>query len=139
VSPDIAGRSDLLVWDDAEEGDHEVPDPDPDLVRDRVLALDGDRFTLVTVMAGEAHLAVGGDARTGVVAYATFDGETFHQLVRSPTDDGADAGSPVRVVAGGQPGDHPRRAVVEAASAVSAATEFARTGRLADGLDWLTG
>lgn len=78
----VDGRPPMrLGWDDGlNEG--EVPLTDLGDIRRRLAALDGGERTIVTIGAGgDAHLACGGDSRTGVVLYVTTDNETFHQLV----------------------------------------------------------
>jgi hypothetical protein len=122
----------LLTHDDSGNADVEVPlADDSSVVEEHVRSLNGDRRTLVTLIGGEAHLAVGG-GDAGFVVYATFDNETFHTLV-SPD---AAAGE-VEVVAGGQPGVYERRQVVSLEMALRAAKAFAETGTLAPGLTWV--
>lgn len=93
-----------------------------------VRELDGSTRTLVTAYGGDrAHLAVGGDATQGVVAYATIDNVHFYQLVGEFRP-----GVLVRVVAGGQPGDYPGGVVVAAEDAIRAARSFLIDGELDD-------
>lgn len=123
--------ADLLVWDDAEQGEIEEPLSSGAQIRDRIRALDGESRTLVTLYGPDAHLAVGGDQATGLVVYATFDNQVFHQLTT-----GAAGDHELTVVAGGQPGNYPAHHVVGFADALTAATEFADHGRLAESLRW---
>jgi len=122
-----------MVWDDADRGEVEEVLSDQAQLRDRIGSLDGDTRTLVTVYGEDAHLAVGGDSSTGLVVYATFDNEVFHQLVTGTG--GGDR--EVMVVAGGQPGRYPAKSVVPLRDAVTAAGTFADDGRLDDRLTWV--
>jgi hypothetical protein len=124
--------ADQLVWDDATEGEMEESLSDTMPIRDRILALDGDARTLVILYGKDAHLAVGGDCATGLVVYATFDNQVFHQLSTGEEDGEQE----VTVVAGGQPGQYPARHVVQVDDAVAAAQAFAADGRLLDCLVW---
>ena len=124
--------ADLLVSQDANGDEVEESLTGEAAVRERILELDGASRSLVTLFGDEAHLAVGGDSRSGLVVYATFDNESFHEL----TNPAAEGGAAVTVVAGGQPGEYPPARVVAADDAITAALEFARSGGLAEGLTW---
>jgi hypothetical protein len=122
-----------IAWDEFGHGESEEPLVDEDQIRNLITALDGDTRTLVTIYAEEAHLAVGGDAHSNLIVYATFDGETFQNLV-TPT-----AGNQrVRIVAGAQPGDHPARDLVSVEDALAAAITFAHDGSLSAEANWET-
>src|ERR1700730_10126726 len=96
-------------------------------MRERVQQLDGSANTLVTVRGpGDAHLSIGGDARTGPVLCATLDNVEFHQRI-APVEGDNDA---VEVVAGRQPGRYPRRQIVSVDQALTAAEAFVRRGEL---------
>lgn len=120
-----------VVWD-ADGVEHEADLMGVDLA-DLLAQLDGESQTLVTVLSGDGHAACGGDARSGVVMYATLDGERFYQLIggASSADDGD-----LWVVAGGQAGTYPARCVVSVDDAMSALLWFAERGELLPGASW---
>ncbi len=120
-----------VVWDDG-LAERELASPEALDIIELVDALDGREHTLVTVYRGNAHVAVGGSAASGLVVYVTFDGTTFHQLVSS----GARSDDQVTVAAGGQPGDYPRRFVVDAPAAKAALRAFFERFVLDPGQDW---
>lgn len=124
--------ADTLAWDSTKENDVEETLSELAQAEERITALNGQTRTLVTIYAGEAHLAVGGDASTGLVVYATFDGETFYQAVTSLKVADGEA----LVVAGKQPGRHSVKNVVSLHEAILAATSFARDGLLDSNLTW---
>ncbi|WP_405058263.1 Imm1 family immunity protein [Kribbella sp. NBC_01505] len=104
-----------------------------ELVVELVRSLDGRRHTLVTLSpGGEAHLAIGGSARDGLVGYVTEDNAVFYNL-RSRA---AKAQGRVTVVAGGQPGEYDGAAVVSLEEAFAAAVHYAQTGGRAEELAW---
>ena len=108
----------------------------PEVIADLLVQLDGKYRTLLMIYGpGDAHLAVGGDATTGVVVYATFDNLVFYQLV-APSDSSTDS---VELVAGGQPGMYARRYVVPIEAAAGAAEAFALRGELTADWDWEAG
>ena len=109
--------ADLLVWDDVNQGEVEEELVDVAQVQTRIAALDGRSRTLVTAFGGDAHLAVGGDAASGLVVYATFDNEVFHQIAISRDGDDRE----IVVVAGGQPGRYAAKNVVSLDVALLAA------------------
>lgn len=121
----------LVVSDDGLV-EHEVTTSDVAEVLRLIDALDGRKRTLVTTYLGDGHIAVGGDAVSGLVAYATLNGETFHQL-RSATTSADDE---VAVVAGGQSGNYPRRLVVDAQAAKAAVRLFVLHGGLDPAQEW---
>ncbi|HEX6356202.1 hypothetical protein [Actinophytocola sp.] len=110
-----------------------------DLTSDRVAGLvrmlDGDRHTLVTLSpGGEAHMAIGGGADTGLVVYTTSDNLVFHRLrTGSPRPAGT-----ISLFAGGQPGDYDSHYVATIEEALVAATRYAERGELADEFHWDT-
>jgi hypothetical protein len=99
----------------------------PALIEDLIGRLDGERYTMVTLTgADQTRLAIGGHARLGLVVYeASADSSSY--TVLSPGDVVAMAAGRVRT------GD-----LVDAGKAVSAAREWAMTGRLAPGMVWQT-
>lgn len=109
-----------------------VGEPTVEDVEAAVRSLDGVQRTLVT-LAGPppAWMGIGGGAEGQFVVFATFDNEAFEQVV-SPTS-GIET---ICLVAGGQPGDYPRRHVVTFDAALQAATTFAAEGSLAPTLVW---
>jgi Immunity protein Imm1 len=114
------------------ETDH-VDDLTVDLVAQLARSLDGDLHTLVTLSpGGDAHMAIGGDAASGLVVYVTADNRSFHNLRTGHPS----RSSPITVVAGGQPGDYDAHHVVSLEEALAAATQYAETGQLDDGLNW---
>jgi hypothetical protein len=120
----------VIVWDD-DGGESKQPDPSTASVLERIDALDGRARTLVTVLSGDAHAAVGGSVETGVVLYVTFDGVTFHLLSR-----GDGSSDPVRVTAGGQEGEYAARFVVDVELARRAMTAFVSDDVLDSELHW---
>lgn len=119
-----------VVWD-ADGVEHEADLVGVDLAG-LLAQLDGESQTLVTVLSGDAHAACGGDARSGVVMYATLDGERFYQLINASSADDGD----LCVVAGGQAGTYPARCVVSVDDAMSALLWFAERGELLPGASW---
>jgi hypothetical protein len=118
------------VWD-AYGAEHEADLQEVDLVS-LLTQLDGNARTLVTVLSGEGHAACGGDARTGVVMYVTFDGDRFHQLISGSADDDSDRW----VVAGGQAGTYPARCVVSVDAASAALSWYADRDELLPTARW---
>lgn len=116
-----------LAWDEGDEESESVG-PSSGEVSACAQALDGMSRTLVTIYRGEAHLAVGGAASTGMVVYCTFDNEVFWQLVGDPGAQGV-----VAVAAGGQEGEYEARFRVQIAAAIEAAVEFLATGTAVSG------
>lgn len=118
-----------MTWDDSYK-EFELPSAAwPDVER-HVRLLDGNSRTLVMVQRGTGHAAVGGGCDSGLVAYVTFDGETFHQLL------GVGDGDAVVVVAGGQAAPFPRAQVVDVGTALAALRTFVETGALNEELQW---
>lgn len=72
-------------------------------------------------------MAIGGDARSGLVVYATEDNESFSNLLAGDADDSRI----ISVVVGGQPGDYLAKYVVSAEMATVAVNEYVITGALA--------
>lgn len=96
-----------------------------------IRSLDGDIRTSVGIQGPDgAEFGVGGSA-DGVTVYASF-GEGQYQSVVNPSANS----TMTSVVAGGQMADYPARYVVDVASAVQAASAFARDGILDPGLLW---
>lgn len=120
----------LLVWDEHYE-ERELAAPTLVDVAERLSALDGVNYTLLTLYIGDSHIACGGSAETGLVVYVTFDDGTFWQLVNPGQEK-----SEVTVVAGGQAGNYPVKNVVCADAAMRAFTRFFETGELASGEVW---
>ena len=93
--------------------------------------LDQKVHTLVIVESNSgAHLAVGGGLGRYIV-YATFDNETYFNLVKEPS-----SGETVSLFVGGQHGDYPLDTVIDKESAISAARTFAFSGELDSGQKW---
>jgi hypothetical protein len=120
----------IVVWDD-NFVEHELDGATVEDVLDRVRELDGESRSLVTVLVGDAHLAVGGRSPKGIVLYVSFDGLSFDQLTRGVSDD-----DPVQVVAGGQAAAYDSRFVVDLTLAERAVQQFVDDGVLAHDLDW---
>lgn len=122
--------------DDQETGkeiEYRSSDVTPELVEQLIQRLDGSRHTLVVLAHnGEAHVAVGGDARVGLIVYCTEDNDQFRNLLSATPEDT----TAVQLVAGGQLGDYERRFVVSASVACQAAVEYAESGHLAKHLAW---
>ena len=120
----------LLTWDEGYT-EHKVAVPTLAEVEARIAGLNGRDRTLVTVYCGDAHIAVGGSAASGLVVYCTDDNESFWQLI----SDG-DAAEGVTVVAGGQSACYPANQVTMLDDAKTAAREFLQSGGRADSLRW---
>ncbi|MBC7274914.1 Imm1 family immunity protein [Nocardioides sp.] len=120
----------VLAWDEGDEESESVG-PSSEEVSACVQALDGASRTLVTIYRGEAHLAVGGGASSGMVVYCTSDNEVFWQLVGDPGAQGV-----VVVTAGGQEGVYEARFRVRVAAATEAAVEFLATGNRSERVTW---
>ncbi|HCT78196.1 MAG TPA: hypothetical protein DGG94_01535 [Micromonosporaceae bacterium] len=105
----------------------------PILVEDLINKLDGEKHTLVTLTpGGEEHMAIGGDARVGLIVYETPDNLSFNNLLSSEPD----SHETVSLVIGGQPGEYQRRYLVDARQAIAAAKEYAIAGTLPPELPW---
>ena len=135
---DSLGNVTVLTYEDPASGTVEIQ-PAPDaaiaMIAQMIAELDGTTRTLVTVSGrGDSHVAVGGDATSGLVVYATFDNQTFYTLLNPA----ADPQETVEVVAGGQPARYPAHKVVPLDIATHAAIAFAQDGRLAEDCYWDT-
>lgn len=118
-------------WDGARNDECEVEFPSLDQVEQAVKHLDAERHSLVTLEAGgEAHMAIGGGGGRFIV-YATFDNETFHNLLA-----GGDSEQMVTLFVGGQDGEYPAKTVVSEEAALTAAKTFAESGKLDPALSW---
>lgn len=112
-------------------GESEEEVHDDRQVTERIEALDGENRTLVTVFGdGEGHLACGGNSKTGLVLYATFDNLTFYQLMRGIGD------KEVAVVAGGQPGGYKERYVLDLDYALEAVKYYLLNAALLPTAAW---
>lgn len=116
------------------EAEYEGSKLNGELVPDLVGMLDGERHTLLTLSPeqGDAHMAVGGDSRSGLVVYMTEDNESFLNLRARDRE----AGVEISVVAGGQPGEYDSSIVVTLEEALAAATCYAESGKPSDELQW---
>jgi hypothetical protein len=120
-----------LTWDGPDEG--ELADPPATAVRRRVRDLDGHDRTLVTLDRAGGYLAVGGSAEDGLVVHVEVgEGTQLWQALSPDTS----SEEPVRVVAGGQPGDYPARVVTTLEVALSAAIAYAASGERASDVQW---
>ncbi|GAA0957670.1 hypothetical protein GCM10009554_68730 [Kribbella koreensis] len=113
------------------DGMEDVETPAWEDVAEAMKALDGYDRTILTLVRGLAHMAVGGDAGRGLVLYADLGDEDFYNLIVPD----AGAGS-VEVVAGGQPGVFEARQVVSEGQALAALKAFWENGRLDQGQVW---
>jgi hypothetical protein len=120
----------VLAWDEGFD-ERSLAGPEGADVDAVIAALNGLDRTLVTIYRGEAHLAVGGSARSGLVVYCTCDNQSFWELVNDGEDETA-----VTVVAGGQPGSYGATCVVPVGLAAAAAGYFLDRGGRAPGLRW---
>ncbi len=121
-----------LTWDD-DGGQHERVLQRYEELGDLVREMDGGKRSLVECIDDDAHAAVGGAAESGVIAYVTFDGSRFHQLI-----DASNGDDEVTVVAGGQSGIYRRREIVSVDVAVRAVSTFVRERLLDSDLSWET-
>ena len=122
-----------VVWDDG-LFEREITTSEVSQILGLIDALNGRERTLVTVHQGDAHIAVGGSAVSGLVSYVTFDGESFHQLRSHLTVNDEE----VAVVAGRQSGSYPRRFVVDAGAAKAAVQSFVVDRELDPHQQWET-
>ena len=120
----------VLVWDEGYTEEENLAPTRADIV-ERVSLLNGVDRTLVTLYRGEAHVACGGAAETGLVVYATFDNAEFWQLAEPGASE-----AEVSVFANGQAGKYRARHVVDVGCAVSAVTSFYESGTLSSDQIW---
>ena len=119
----------LLTWTDG-DSEHRLEAPGADRVAAAVRALDGDRRSAVSILRGEAHLDVGGDARGAMIVYESDDHTdhrtTWHHLT-TPFD--GDAGEDeVAVTIAGWPGRFRGRQTTTLDPALRAIEHFRRLG-----------
>jgi hypothetical protein len=94
-------------------------------IEEAIKSLDGHRKTLVTLEANDdIHMAIGGGTHKFVV-YATFDNETFHDLV-----DLSQSTLSETLVVGGQQSIYPAKQCVDLNTALKATKTFAEFGEL---------
>jgi Immunity protein Imm1 len=122
---------DTKTWNSEEYVDEQVTS---ELVERLIRTLDGGQHSLLTLGAEDEihHMAIGGDARVGLVVYHTSDNVEFHNLLSNQPDNY----DTVLMVVGGQPSDIKHRYLVEVDRVVVAAKEFIVSGLLAEQLDW---
>ena len=119
-------------WKGLSDQGYAIKQPSPDQIEQAVRELNGDNKTLVPVgIGGEAHLAVGGGADGQYVVYATFDNQTFHNLLGH-----ADEAGTVLLNVGGQEGEYPANTVVGIDVALVAVKSFSRDRGLDPSLNW---
>ncbi|MEV8373386.1 Imm1 family immunity protein [Kribbella sp. NPDC056861] len=122
----------VLDWDGSDDAG-EINAPTWAEVDERLRALNGYDRTILTLTRGDAHLAVGGDAASGLVLYVDLGGEDFRNLIGPRTDKCL-----VEIVAGGQPGNYQSRQVVSVEQALAAARVFWEAGKLDPAQTWET-
>ncbi len=117
----------------------EVEHPDWNQIEAVIRALDGRTHTEVALRvdnerpAETAHMMIGGGNEGHYVAYTTYDGEHYLDLLPLIPDASA---ADVPMVVGGEPDEYPARMVVDLATVLEAARAFAIHGELAPGLNW---
>ena len=93
--------------------------------------MDAQVYTMIALQSsGYCHMGIGGGSGRYVV-YATFDNETFWNLISG-------AGEPGKIMlnAGGQEGEYPARHVVTLAEARQVGLAFLASGELDRSLPW---
>jgi len=102
-------------------------------IESAIRLLDGDIKTLLVLSTGDVvpHLSIGG-GNDLYVCYATFDNESFHNLI----DPSKASDQELPLVAGGQEGLYPAQQCVNLETVLIAARAFAEDGKLSDAVSW---
>ena len=121
-------------WEDVRNYEEIVETPTTDDF-DRLLnRMDGQVYTMILLQReGDAHMGIGGGDGKYVV-YATFDNETFWNLIGPEGPEGEPRA--IMLNAGGQEGEYPARQVVSQDRARQAGHAFLATGELDRSLRW---